>query len=213
MKKVVAIVVTYNRLEFLKKCIAKLQEQTYELEHIVVIDNASTDHTSKYMSLKAAEDTKIIYCRMQENLGGSGGFAAGIKKATELNNDYLWVMDDDTIPTKEALEKLLAADKLLNGNWGFLSSNVRWTDGSPAKMNQLTTSQIWSDHIEKGLVTVKTGTFVSLLMKNKDVTNIGLPISEFFIWGDDTEYTIRLSKKLAGYFVNDSIVTHEKKII
>lgn len=211
MKKVVAIVVTYNRLEYLRKCIAKLLEQTYELSHIVIIDNASTDQTSEYVKNNLTEEAKIVYCRMEKNLGGAGGFAAGIKKAAELNDDYLWIMDDDTMPLPNALEKLLDADQSLNGKWGFLSSNVRWTDGSPAKMNQLTTKKIWSDQIEKGLVTVQTGTFVSVLIKNQDVKRVGLPISEFFIWGDDTEYTIRLSENMAGYFVNDSIVTHETK--
>lgn len=211
MKKIVAVVVTYNRLYFLKKCLQSLLQQSYPLNKIVVIDNASTDDTLGYMKENFSNNEKIDYVRLSSNLGGSGGFSTGIKEAMTFQNDYIWLMDDDTIPTDGALEKLLLADDLLNGQWSFLASNVRWTDGGSAKMNQLTTAKFWSEYISQGLVAVQTGTFVSLLIKRVDVIDIGLPIADFFIWGDDTEYTMRLSDRKKGYFVSDSIVIHETK--
>lgn len=211
MKKIVSVVVTYNRLPLLKKCIESLLNQSVELSKIIIVDNFSTDGTKEYLKNVYDKNEKVIYIRLDKNLGGAGGFSEGIKNAVELECDYLWLMDDDTIPKVDSLERLLDGDKVLKGKWGFLSSNVRWINESPAKMNQLSTKKFWSEYVADGLIAVETGTFVSLLIKKCDVLSIGLPLSEFFIWGDDTEYTVRLSKINTGYFVSNSVVIHETK--
>ena len=212
MKKVAAILVTYNRVDLLKKCLSQLLIQPAALTQILVIDNHSSDDTQSFMSKLVKEHHQVIYSRLDSNLGGAGGFSEGIKQAMSLDVDYFWIMDDDTIPNPDTLTNLLDADKQLQSKWSFLSSNVRWVDNKAARMNQLTTQKYWSDEIGNGLIAVKTGTFVSILIKKDDVVRVGLPISEFFIWSDDTEYTIRLSDKFTGYFVINSTVTHETKV-
>jgi GT2 family glycosyltransferase len=212
MKKVAAILVTYNRVDLLKKCLSQLLIQPAALTQILVIDNHSSDDTQSFMSKLVKEYHQVIYSRLDSNLGGAGGFSEGIKQAMSLDVDYFWIMDDDTIPNPDTLTNLLDADKQLQSKWSFLSSNVRWVDNKAARMNQLTTQKYWSDEIGNGLIAVKTGTFVSILIKKNDVERVGLPISEFFIWSDDTEYTIRLSDKFTGYFVINSTVTHETKV-
>lgn len=42
MPSVVAVVVTYNRIELLKECIDALKAQTYPLYKIIIVDNYST---------------------------------------------------------------------------------------------------------------------------------------------------------------------------
>lgn len=208
MSTVTVVIVTYNRIGLLRKCLCAISKQTVVPNHILVIDNCSTDGTQEFMS-KEQKEQRVIYTRLKKNIGGAGGFYEGIKKAMELNDDYFWIMDDDTIPTSGALVNLLEAGEKLESNWGFLSSNVRWIDKSSARMNQLTPRKYWSEYINEGLVAVETGTFVSLLIKRSAVREVGLPIADFFIWGDDTEFTTRLSTINSGYFVSDSIVIHE----
>ena len=41
---------------------------------------------------------------------------------------------------------------------------------------------------------------------------MGLPIKEYFIWGDDKEYTLRLSASYPCYHVKDSVVIHKMAI-
>ncbi|MDK6591391.1 glycosyltransferase, partial [Actinotignum timonense] len=43
--RVAAVVVTYNRVELLKKTLTALEAQEYPVSKIVVVDNASTDAT------------------------------------------------------------------------------------------------------------------------------------------------------------------------
>ena len=207
----VAVVVTYNRLEMLKDCLSALERQTAPCD-VLVIDNASTDGTKAF--LDAAE--KVSHIRMKENTGGAGGFNAGLKEAVKRGYKYAWIMDDDTIPFPDTLEKLLEADRVLQGNYGWLCSVPLWKDGKECRMNRpkLLKAFYLDIHLMRyGLVRGEQATFVSLFLKTGTVRECGLPIKEFFIWGDDIEYTRRMSvrKKLPCYVAGQSRITHAMK--
>ena len=106
MNKTAAVVVTYNRIELLKECVTHLRAQTAPAD-ILIIDNASTDGTGEFFA-KAQEG--VLYFNTGANLGGAGGFNYGMRKAVELGYEFVWVMDDDTLPEPTAHEKLLEAD-------------------------------------------------------------------------------------------------------
>ena len=204
MNIVAAVVVTYNRKAILAKCIEKLQAQTKELD-ILIIDNASTDGTA---SLFDKRINNINYYNTGRNLGGAGGFSFGIKKAVELGYKYLWILDDDTLPTPTALEKLLKKDEELNGEYGFLSSKVLWKDESICTMNIQKVTKWRQLKKFDDESTIQYASFVSLFMKAMTVRKVGLPYKDFFIWADDWEYTRRISKTEKCYFVPESIVHH-----
>ena len=46
--------------------------------------------------------------RLEENIGGAGGFHRGAERAHAHGYDWLWLMDDDTIATGDSLAALLA---------------------------------------------------------------------------------------------------------
>lgn len=208
MKKVAAIVVTYNRKQLLKSCIESLLNQSLKAD-IIVVDNMSTDGTREMLEDFIAEK-KIIYHSTGRNIGGAGGFYEGIKLAYKLNYDYFWLMDDDCITKKETLKNLINADKKLNGKYGFLCSKVLWTDGHLCKMNVPKKNLFEKNNdFKTSIVPVKMGTFVSFFTKRKIVEQVGLPIKEFFIWGDDLEYSNRISNHFPSYLVNDSVVVHK----
>lgn len=204
MNRVVAIVVTYNRRELLKKCIEKLKKQTVSLD-ILIIDNASTDGTK---NLFKEEKESIKYFNTGSNLGGAGGFNFGIRKAVELGYEYLWILDDDTMPTETALEIFLKKDKELCGKYGFLTSKVLWKDDSICAMNVQKISKWRQLKNFKKEQMVQYASFVSLFIKKEIVIKLGLPYKEFFIWSDDWEYTRRISKIEKCYFLPQSIVYH-----
>ena len=90
MKKILAIIVTYNRKEDLENCISSLQEQSVHDFDILVVNNGSSDGTKEYLDNKNG-----IIVIHQENLGGAGGFHAGMKYMMEHDYEWLWMMDDD----------------------------------------------------------------------------------------------------------------------
>ncbi len=207
-KSVIVVIVTYNRRELLKKSITALLNQNYDNLKILVVDNNSTDGTCEYIG-DVVDDEKIIYINTGENLGGAYGFYFGIKNAITIGCDYIWLMDDDCIVNKNTLSNLLSFAKEKQDNFGYLSSVVNWTDGSICKMNvqRLSISKKVSDFNKNQ--NIKIASFVSMLIKPSTVLEVGLPIKEFFIWGDDWEYTYRISKKFDCYLVAKSKVTHK----
>ncbi len=61
------------------------------------------------------------------------------------------------------------------------------------------------------LQAVDSATFVSLLFTRVAVENKGLPVKEYFIWGDDKEYTLRISETYPCYHVKESVAIHKMK--
>ena len=43
----------------------------------------------------SGNENRVVYAPQTDNLGGAGGFSAGVKKAYELGAEWFWVMDDD----------------------------------------------------------------------------------------------------------------------
>lgn len=226
------VVVTYNRKELLLKCLEALTSQSKSVDAICIIDNASTDGTpqlllnkgfikelppehisgiwesSSEISNKRKGDVavscpiSIHYVRMVINEGGAGGFHEGLKNAYTKGYDFAWVMDDDTIPTYDSLERLIDIG-LEQDHVGFVCSNVLWSDDTPHRMNipqikpfvqDVPFNRYISTH---GLVCVEACSFVSVLIHRDAIKIVGYPIKEFFIWGDDIEYTRRITRQ--GY--------------
>lgn len=208
-----AIVVTYNRKEVLVECLEALKGQTRSLQKIVVIDNASTDGTNELFN---NNDSLIFYYRLEQNTGGAGGFSIGLKLAVELGADFCWIMDDDVIPKPEALQKLEVAMPNLDG-WGFLCSRVVGVNGrsmntpEPDFRAGPNNYPIWDEKLIDGAIRVRSSTFVSVLIPADKIIELGLPFRQMFIWGDDGEYTYRLSNVSAGYLIAESIVLHKRE--
>ncbi|MCH3934412.1 MAG: glycosyltransferase family 2 protein [Leuconostoc mesenteroides] len=210
MINTVAVIVTNNRLKLLQECLQALLKQTSSLDKIIVVNNNSNDGTDAY--LKKIEAASVVPFSLDENIGGAGGFNYGFKKAMMFDPQRIWVMDDDTIPEPDALEKLLIADQNLNGDFGFLAGNVLWKDNTPCKMNIPTFDTIdQNSNNTESLAKVLDGTFVSMFVNSAAVKRVGYPISDFFIWGDDFNFSRRVSKVYPCYFVRESIVIHKCK--
>ncbi len=205
MEKIIAAIVTYNRRELLSEALNALTSQK-QLSEILVIDNASTDGT-ELMLAPLIERSQIRYINTGKNLGGAGGFSLALEEGVKAGADYIWIMDDDTIVTEHALDALLDQVRA-HPEAAFFSSEALWTDGTPNKMN---THRLLEPEDGKQAVLCREATFVSLLVRKESVIRNGLPVREFFIWGDDIEYTRRLSFRESGYYVPGSIVVHKTK--
>lgn len=196
--KIIAVVVTYNRLELLKKNIRCLRANN-PLTSIVVVNNGSTDGTGQWLS--AQSDLHVI---TQENLGGSGGFYAGMKYAYEDGADFIWCMDDDVYPRENCLEQLLLA--ATNSSIGILAprrmmdDKIYTNDFQKYNFSNPFTG-IRRRKLKKQTIDATTdivGTaFEGPLISRNVVRMVGLPNKDFFIFCDDTDYCLRTI--LAGY--------------
>lgn len=209
-RSVVVVVVTYNRRELLRKTLWAIHRQTMRPGQIVVLDNHSTDGTDAMLQ-EISREIPLAHRRMHQNIGGAGGFKAGIESAYLHGADWIWCMDDDCVAEPDALERLMRASHLLADRTpGFLASRVLWTDGSPCLMNLQIPYRAWHEAqaVDLALSRIVGSSFVSMLIARKAVESVGLPVAEFFIWFDDAEYSRRISRRFPCYLVGDSIVVH-----
>ena len=234
---VCAVIVTYNRKELLLECLKSLENQSRPINAIYIVDNDSTDGTPELLlengylkELPANElkenfektiqkdNTIIHYLKMHENTGGAGGFHEGVKRAYEDGYDWLWLMDDDAEPFKDALEKL--------SNY-FDEDNVSALAGVVEEKNQITSchrgffdfnkfsilsiiDKVKLDLIRSNpVLKIDFASFVGILVKRKSISHVGFPKKEFFVYGDDFEYCIRLNNVGRILLVTNSIIQHK----
>ncbi len=194
MEEVAGLIVTYNRKEKLLKSINAMLQQNYPLKRIYIIDNNSTDNTYEYIKDVLDSNEKIIYIKLDENTGGSGGFSFGIKRIAEDGEcKYIWGMDDDAYPKEDALLKIINE---LKENCCFYSNSNNDTEGFNENVKQ-----------------VKNWMFVGFFIPITIVQKIGTSKSDYFIYHDDSEYAYRIIK--AGYKifkVKDSIIIHDNEV-
>ncbi|RYJ04080.1 MAG: glycosyltransferase [Actinomycetales bacterium] len=108
-ESVAVVVVTYNRADLLERMLVGLAALERLPDAVLVVDNASTDHTSDVLA--AATNPGLEVIRPDDNLGGAGGFHLGVRTAYAAGYDRIWLMDDDVVPAPDCLTVLLAQDE------------------------------------------------------------------------------------------------------
>lgn len=177
----------------LKNVIQHLKSQTVKLDEIVVVDNSSTDGTEEW--LKSQQGLSVI---RQENSGSSGGQYTGSKYAYEKGYDAIWLMDDDVVAHEKCLGVMLQQlDKydivapLRHDEKGNAIGQdiVKLNLTNPFKSLWLYIVE-YMDELPK-LLPIDSVAFEGPIFKREVFEKIGFPDKDFFIFGDDTEFSIR----------------------
>jgi len=197
MENIAAVVVTYNRKELLYHNLISLINQTEKLDAIILVDNGCTDGTKSYLEKKGIIDNeKIKYIRLEDNLGGSGGFYYGLKYAYDNNFEWIWGMDDDAIPYDNSVEKLKQSICEYSNIKAFWSNVVHIKNDNPKKYFDIKEANSWM--------------FVGFAINKEIIQKVGLPRKDFFIYHDDSEYFKRIREN--GYKImisGQSLVYHK----
>ena len=199
--RVIAVIVTYNRMALLRQCVDAVLGQTRPPDAVVVVNNGSDDGTADMLDTEYAG--AIVRVQMRRNVGGAGGFYRGIVWAYDDGADWLWLMDDDGIPAQDGLEVMLRPDysarlALMNplvvslDDPTDLSFGVM-VNGIATKSVPLIRSELRGADVLAGQINPFNGTLVS----REVVRKVGLPKREMFIWGDEVDYTNRVQR--AGF--------------
>lgn len=197
--RVACVVVTYRRVESLRRTLDAVEAQTRPPDAVYVIDNESPSRTE---SMLRQNFDQIFYDSLEENLGVGAGLARGIDLALDDGAQYVWMLDDDSIPDPNTLEHSLtfmrcdAQVGLVGYAGGALRFGLpRWFRGRhfSASDDEL----FWADFVELD----------GSLISSAAVRAAGLPRSDFFMMMEGLEYSNRVARSgfKVACFVEDLV--------
>jgi rhamnopyranosyl-N-acetylglucosaminyl-diphospho-decaprenol beta-1,3/1,4-galactofuranosyltransferase len=202
---VAVVVVTHNRADLLTEMLDGLARQTRAPDLVIVIDNASTDHTREV--LEHAPNLDLVTLHMDDNLGGAGGFHLGVRTAYERGFDRIWLMDDDVVPAPDCLEVLMTQDEaclmsVREDTHGRLVEKAATNfDLGRARSIRPKRSMVETDYGTRAAmperVELHVVAFEGYLFRREVVDAIGLPDPSYFIFYDDVDFALRARR--AGY--------------
>ncbi|BAL80558.1 glycosyltransferase [Caldisericum exile] len=211
--RVAAIVITYNRHELLKECLDSILSGTV-VPDVIVVDNASTDNTPDLV-----KNYPVKYVRLENNLGPAGGAEAGQRYAYENKYDFVWMLDDDVVVSKDALYELLHYYDLLVRQFNkiFLSSvtygdkefkkpfyNLLRYDFRTGLTKKIRDEEFHRDYFEYDIAPMN-----GLFIPREVFDIVGFFNGKLWGWYDDTEFVLR-SKKVGfrGFAITKSKIYH-----
>jgi GT2 family glycosyltransferase len=99
------LIPVYNRREITLRCLNHLKQQMILNEfQVVVIDDGSTDGTSKAIEIQYPE---VSIIKGNGQLWWAGAISAGMEHAYKMKAKYFFWMNDDTFPSPGTLQKML----------------------------------------------------------------------------------------------------------
>ena len=96
----------YNAGRHIRAALASLSHQTVDDIEVLVVDDGSTDSTSRMVRLAARRDRRIRLLQLRQNRGQAAALNVGAEQA---RGRYLAILDADDEATAERLEHQLAA--------------------------------------------------------------------------------------------------------
>lgn len=195
---VTAVIVNWNRKNDVTALLDSLARLEWHHPQLVVVDNASSDDSVVVIS---AHPLETILIENPVNLGGTGGFNTGIRYALEnLQQEFIWLLDNDAIVSPDSLTHLIAAmdeeplvalagSRIVNQNdhtaivetGAFFS----WQHGNVTAVHRNESNSIvfGSDVIEVDYVAV-----CSALVRVEALSRVGLMDERYFLLWDDMDW-------------------------
>jgi rhamnopyranosyl-N-acetylglucosaminyl-diphospho-decaprenol beta-1,3/1,4-galactofuranosyltransferase len=147
-------------------------------DEVIVVDNASLDQTE---SMVKVGYPAVNYIKLAENLGSAGGYYEGIRRAVE-SSDFIYTLDDDVCLKPDTLSEIVNGFQLLEKSLPSRIGAVR---------------SVGEGHPEDVPTKLDICPWRGTLFKTSIVREAGLPSPDYFIYGEDMEYSLRLAKR--GY--------------
>ena len=198
MAKVLVVIVTYNALKWIRKCLRSVEKSTLQAD-VLVIDNGSTDGTLPLIRTDFPH-TRII--ETGENLGFGAANNRGLRIAHDECYDFAYLLNQDAWLEKDTLEKLVAAHK---PDWGVLSpmqldAHGRRDRRFDKKCGKYVDAALGGYHNDRLVVEVPFVMAAHWLVSREAIATVGGFSPAFRQYGEDDNWLHRLHwhKMLCG---------------
>ena len=107
MKKVAIIIVTWNGMKWIDKCLSSIRQSCLPVT-VFLVDNNSTDGTQSYISKNYSE---VKLTLSNKNLGFGKANNIAIQQAFEDGFDYYFLLNQDAYIKPDTIDKLLEVEE------------------------------------------------------------------------------------------------------
>lgn len=175
--KTLAIVISYNFMPWIDRCLSSLLQGTQSTD-ILVIDNASKDET---VATLQARYPQVRLIRNNHNLGFGAANNIGMKIALDEGYDGVLLINQDAWLAPDALQQLVEVS-LQHPEYGIISPKHLTGDGS--KMDPG-----FASYIDNG------GSFINAALwyiPMSIIRKVGMFAPLFYHYGEDKDYVNRI---------------------
>ena len=217
----VATIVYGDRWKFLSQVVIAVMKDPH-VTKMVIVDNGSQNSADIENGVKEYGD-RITILRNEKNLGSAGGFSRALEYARDTDCDFVFVLDDDSVPEDGAITLFMETLRLfpdqkvvLCGNrynlldnkeyfykQSILSDQPRGTFFEVFSLKKL--AHFLKLFFLRGKKHTKRGPFIPVIPNEgfgyggafipiEAVRNAPLPDKSLFLYGDDIEYSWNIKK-------------------
>ena len=218
---IIVVTVTYgDRWPHLLQVIPAVFQQGI-VDQLLIVDNASEyDVAVKIRATFPQFLDRILVLPQTDNLGSAGGFSTGLKKAYDLNADFVYLIDDDNLPEDGALPILYEGWKnvqergllallsfryqnLPNLKKAAYGEEVRYFHDKPNSFLGFSVTNALAKLSKPAKVQAPGGELLpqvkilqapygGLFLPRATIDRIGFPNEDLYLYADDTEYSYRI---------------------
>lgn len=213
--KIGVVILSYKNIEDTVECINSVKACNHHDYHteIILVDNSETDFFLNQILMQCEPDITML----TKNEGYSAGNNAGMKIALDHKCDYIIVINNDTIVEPNFIDGLIDVFKE-HKNVGLVAPLIyRFIDkkiwSSGGKFNPILCKY---SMINNPLFETKQMQFINgccFCIEASTLQNVGFMDERYFMYSEDTEYSIRLTNRgYVHYVTPNSIIYHKVSI-
>lgn len=213
-----ALTATYRRPAELERLIRCLENSAHPVRGLVVVDNSADPDVQRVA--ESARLPLVVHVPVEQNLGCGGGLALGESLALERFPEltHLWILDDDCVVEPDCLGLLLAAMVSEAADAAHpltvdAEERLSWFPGliDPVKLRAARARPKPCDFVtHHGSLPIpfSWSQGIALLITRRVLDQLGQHRTDYWVRGEDLEFTLRITARFRGIYVPTARVQH-----
>lgn len=218
-EKLAVILVNYNGIKYNDKCITSILGNAVDTKYeVIVVDNASTDSSLDSLKEKWGNNGHVHILEAGRNVGFAKANNIGIRWAREQKFTHYFLLNNDTEIEPDVLEKLMKSYKTYRGiitpKIYFADTKIIWSAGGKFTSFFCKPVQIGLNEMDHGQYdgdrSCDFANGCALLFGNAELEQIGLLDESFFLYYEDTEFSMRAKKAgISVWYCAGAVIYHK----
>ncbi len=219
-EKIGVILVNYNGDKYNDKCINSILNSTInEQLHIIIVDNASTDASLKNLIKHWGDNAKVQMIALNDNYGFSRANNEGIKAAIDKGINKFLLLNNDTEIEPYTIERMAESQ---DRTGAIVVPKVFFADKpdtvwcAGGEFSKIIRKPIQTGFEQKDMAEFQRSKYCDFangccMMLSKDIVDkIGFLDERFFLYYEDTEYSLRAAKGgIRIWYCAEAVVYHK----